>query len=88
MDKDSGQVIWQFQTSHYMWSSPVALYTPEGKSYIFQADSRGICYLLDGATGELLDRIDIDSTVEASPVAFGNRVVLGTRSRIYLFEIT
>ena len=88
MDKESGEVIWQFQTSHYMWSSPVALYTPEGKSYIFQADSQGICYLLDGATGELLDRIDIDSTVEASPVAFGNRVVLGTRSRVYLFEIT
>jgi outer membrane protein assembly factor BamB len=88
MDKDTGEVIWQFETSHYMWSSPVALYTPEGKSYIFQADSRGICYLLDGATGELLDRIDIDRTVEASPVAFGNRIVLGTRSSVYLFEIT
>lgn len=87
MDKESGEVLWQYETSHYMWSSPVALYTPEGKSYIFQADSRGICYLLEGATGQLLDRIDIDSTVEASPVAFGNRIVLGTRSRVYLFEI-
>ena len=87
LDKESGQVVWQFQTKHYMWSSPVALYTEDGKSYIFQADSRGICYLLDGATGEELDRIDIDSTVEASPVVFGNKIMLGTRSRIYLLEV-
>lgn len=88
LDKQSGQVVWQFETANYMWSSPVALYDENGNSYIFQADSRGKCSLLEGATGQLLDQISLKATTEASPVAFDNHIVLGTRSGIYLLEIT
>ncbi len=87
LDKDTGELLWQFETSNYMWSSPVALYTEEGKSYIFQADASGNCYLLEGTTGEVVDRVQLGCTVEASPIAFGNRVVLGSRTGMYLFEI-
>ena len=87
LDKETGEVVWQFQTHSYIWSSPIALYTEEGKSYIFQADQRGQCYLLDGATGALLDDLKLGNPVEASPVAFGDKIVLGTRYGIHIFDI-
>lgn len=87
LNKETGEVVWEYKTNSYMWSSPVALYTESGKSYIFQADASGVCYLLDGATGKEVDRYDVDVTVEASPVAFGNKIMLGSRPRIFLFEI-
>lgn len=88
LDKDTGEVIWQYETENYMWSSPVALYTEEGKGYIFQVDADGYCYLLEGATGNLVSSIHLDCTVEATPVAFGNRILLGSRTKMYLFEIS
>lgn len=88
LDKETGQVVWQADIGNYGWSSPVALYTEEGKAYIFQADASGHCTLFEGATGKVLDTLDLKQTVEASPVVFGDRVILGTRSRIYLFDIS
>lgn len=87
LDKETGEVVWQFETSNYMWSSPIALYTDEGKGYIFQCDASGNCYLLDGLTGEQVGYLYLGATVESSPIAFGDRVVLGTRSGICLFDI-
>ena len=87
LDKETGQVVWQFETESYIWSSPVAVYTEEGKSYIFQSDQFGHCYLLDGKTGQVLDDVKLETAVEASPVAFGDKVVQGTRYGVYLFDI-
>ena len=87
LDKEDGHVVWQYETANYMWSSPVGIYTEDGKGYVFQADASGNCYLLDGATGEKLSSVALKSTVEASPVVYGNRVVLGSRSGIHIFEI-
>ncbi len=87
INKNTGTLEWQFETANYMWSSPVALYNEDGKSYIFQADASGNCYLLDGASGTELAVYKIGETVEASPVVFGNHVMLGSRWGCYLFEI-
>ena len=86
-NKETGEVVWQYETQSYMWSSPVGIYTEDGKGYIFQADASGRCYLLDGATGQQKDVINLQRTIEASPVAFGNKVVLGSRASMYIFEI-
>lgn len=85
--KETGQIIWQYETKNYIWSSPVALYTDDGRAYIFQADASGTCYLIDGQTGEVLETLKLGRTVESSPVAFGNHILLGTRSSIHLLEI-
>lgn len=85
--KETGKILWQHETKNYIWSSPVALYTEDGRSYLFQADASGNCYLMDGLTGEVLETYKLSRTVESSPVAFGNRILLGTRSSVHLFEI-
>lgn len=87
-DKETGEVVWETSTGNYAWSSPVAIYTPEGKSYIFQADASGNCSMYEGATGTRLTTVELGQTVEASPVVFGNYMVLGTRSGMYGFKIS
>ena len=88
LDKVTGEVVWETSTGNYAWSSPVAIYTAEGKSYIFQADASGNCSMYDGATGTRLTTLELGQTVEASPVVFNNYMVLGTRSGIYGFKIS
>ena len=70
----------------YTWSSPVGVYTEDGKGYIVLCDSgatredaSGYVMLLDGLTGEVLDSVSMGSNVEASPVVFENTIVVGTR---------
>jgi outer membrane protein assembly factor BamB len=80
-------VVWELELGNYTWSSPVGIYGEDGRGYIFQADNDGCCYLIDGATGEVLSTFAMNAHVEASPVAFGDRVVMGTRDGIMLFRI-
>ena len=88
LDKDTGEVIWEISSGNYAWSSPVALYTEDGHAYIFLANASGIARLIDGSTGEVLATIDFDETVEASPVAFGNMLVIGSREGVYGIKIS
>lgn len=88
LDKKTGAEVWQKPLGHYCWSSPVAVYTPQGKSYIVQCDSEGNMYLLEGRTGKTMDRAFLWSNIEASPAVFGNTVVVGTRKkRIFAVRI-
>lgn len=89
LDTETGEVIWEVSTGNYAWSSPTAIYTDDGKAYIYCCDADGDAKLYDGATGERLDRISFGSTVEASPVVWGNRIIQGTRgSGVYCVEIS
>ena len=88
LDKMTGEVIWETWFSRYGWSSPVAVYTETGKSYIIVCDAGGNMHLLEGATGEKLTSIPLGGNIEGSPAIFENRIVVGTRTqRIYCIEI-
>ena len=51
LNKKTGKEAWNTPFDHYCWSSPVAVYTPKGKSYIIQCDTSGNMYLLEGKNG-------------------------------------
>ena len=88
-NKKTGEVVWENIMPNYGWSSPVAVYTETGKSYIVVCDSAGYMYLIRGTTGEILDRITLGANIEASPAVYGNTVVVGTRGqRIFGIEIS
>ncbi len=80
-DKESGKTVWELTFDRYSWSSPVDIYTPEGKSYIVFCDSGGSMYLIEGTTGKILDRINIRANVEGSPAVYNNMIVIGTRGQ-------
>ena len=88
LDKKTGNEVWKTSFNHYAWSSPVAVYTPGGKSYIVQCDSIGNMFLLEGKTGKIVDTINLGTNIEASPAVFGNTIVVGTRGqKIYAIKI-
>ena len=87
-DRETGEIVWETIMPHYMWSSPVAVYTPDGTSYIVSFDSAGSMYLLRGTTGEILYQSSVWVNVEASPAVFGNRIIIGSRgNRIFGIDI-
>ena len=81
LDKKTGEERWIVKMRHYAWSSPVAVYTEEGEALIVQCDCKGNIFLIDGPSGTILDWINVGSNIEASPAAFMDRLVVGTRSR-------
>ena len=87
LDKNSGKEVWRLSLPNYSWSSPVAVYTPAGKSYIVLCDSIGKMRLIDGKTGAVVDTLDLGTNTEASPAVYGNTIVVGTRGQ-KIFGIT
>lgn len=77
-DTATGFEVWSHKVSVYTWCSPVAMYDANGKAYIVVCDCSGNIILLDGK-GNQLDVINLESNIEASPVAFDNYIVIGTR---------
>jgi len=88
IDKNSGKEVWSYKLKNYCWSSPVALYTDRGKSYLVQCDSTGKAMLIEGSTGKLLDTIELGANVEGTPAAFNDTLVVGTRgAEIVSFKV-
>lgn len=88
LNRETGEVIWEISTANYAWSSPVPVYTEEGKAYIAFVNASGKIRLVNGETGEVLYALGLSETAEASPVVFGNMMVLGTREGVYGIKIS
>lgn len=80
-DKETGTEIWVINFDRYSWSSPVDIYTKDGKSYILQSDSAGYMYLIEGISGRILDKIPLEANIEGSPAVYDNMLVVGTRGQ-------
>ena len=89
LDKMTFEVRWKMDMDAYSWSSPTVVYGSDGTGYVIQADSKGRIFLLDGATGKVLDTISslTDSNFEASPAVFGNMLVVGCRGDQTIFGV-
>jgi outer membrane protein assembly factor BamB len=81
LDKENSREVWSMSLDHYSWSSPVDIYTMEGKAYIIVSDTAGNMLLLEGKTGKILDRISVQANVEGSPAVFDDMLVVGTRGQ-------
>ena len=81
LDTATGSEVWTLPMSHYAWSSPLALYDDNGGARILLCDSEGTANLIDGATGQVLSTTGLGSLIEASPAAFGDTAVVGTRGQ-------
>ena len=88
LKKDTGEVIWEKETSMYSWSSPVDFYDADGNGYLLYCNSGFNMFLIDGKTGEQLDYMNLGGNVEASPAMYGNYAVVGTRAmRTYCIQV-
>ena len=80
LKKDTGEVVWEKETSMYSWSSPVDFYDADGNGYLLYCNSGFNMFLIDGKTGEQLDYMNLGGNIEASPAMYGNYAVVGTRA--------
>ncbi|MBO5830390.1 MAG: PQQ-binding-like beta-propeller repeat protein [Alistipes sp.] len=88
ISRKTGEIVYRTRLAYYAWSSPVALYTPDSRMYIFTGDIVGNAYLIDAESGKILFKKTMANNFESSPVVIGNTVVVGSRGReIYKFEI-
>lgn len=88
LKKDTGEVIWEKETSMYSWSSPVDFYDADGNGYLLYCNSGFNMFLIDGKTGEQLDYMNLGGNIEASPAMYGNYAVVGTRTmRTYCIQV-
>lgn len=81
IDKKTGKEVWVVDLDYYSWSSPVDVYTKDGKSYLIISDSGGFMRLLEGTTGKQLDSIPMEANIEASPAVYDDIIVVGTRGQ-------
>ena len=88
ISRKTGEIVYRTRLSYYAWSSPVALYTPDNRMYVFTGDVQGNAYLIDAESGKILFKQTMANNFESSPVVIDNTVVVGSRGReIYKFEI-
>ena len=79
IDTDTGEELWTYE-SGYAWSTPTVFYDTAGHGYVLYTSAiEGSIYLLDGLTGEVYDSFYFGVTMEASPIVYNNRLVIGTR---------
>ena len=88
LNKETGEEAWRLDMDNYTWSSPVAVYTEDNKGYLVLFDSGGLGFLIDGATGEVIDETSVQYLVEATPAIYENTIVVGTRGQeIYALKL-
>ncbi len=88
LKKDTGEKVWEKETSMYSWSSPVDFYDSNGNGYLIYCNSGFNMFLIDGKTGETLDYMNLGGNIEASPAMYGNYAVIGTRAmRTYCIQV-
>ena len=85
LDKITGEEVWSQPLDVSSVSSPIAMYTPEGKSYIVLGDENGTLRLMDGYSGTTISTVNLGGTIKASPAAYGNRIVVGTTAGMLYF---
>jgi outer membrane protein assembly factor BamB len=84
IDKETGKERYTIPMDAYSWASPIDLYDKKGNCYIFFTDVYGTIYLIDGVTGAIIHKEKTSYVFESSPVAWGNRIVVGTRGKTIL----
>lgn len=84
IDRTTGREIYTIPMNAYSWASPIDLYDGEGNAYLFFTDVYGTIYLVEGLSGKVLYREKTSYIFESSPVAWDNRIVVGTRGKTIL----
>jgi outer membrane protein assembly factor BamB len=84
-DKVNGQLLWDYKSPNYGWSSPVDVYSEDGDAYIIFPDSQSKVHILNGSNGRSLHvgditmKGDVGGNVESSAAVYNDTLVIGTR---------
>ena len=80
LNKADGSEVWKTHIDMYSWSSTILFTSEEGNDYLIQGCQNGDLLLMDALTGNILDKLNFGSGIEATPALYGNQLILATRS--------
>ena len=81
LEKASGKIVWSYGLSSRSESSPIAVYDEKENGWIIQCEQNGTIHLLEGLTGNVVDTLQLNAEIEASPAAYGSTMVIGTTGK-------
>ena len=81
LEKESGKIVWSYGLSSRSESSPLAVYDKDENGWIIQCEQNGTIHLLEGLTGNVVNTLQLNAEIEASPAAYGNTMVIGTTGK-------
>ncbi len=93
LNKEDGSEAWSYDMEIDGWSpsSPVPVYTSDGKGYIVQCDRAGDVVLIEanGEAGKEIAKLNVGEgeNFEATPAVYGNTIVVASRNK-HIFFIT
>jgi len=80
LNKATGHEDWRINLDTYSWSSGVLTYDRNGAPFLVQGCQNGDLLLIDVLNGKIVDTMNFGSAIEATPVMYGNRLIIATRS--------
>ncbi len=81
LNKETGEVAWQYHLKAEAISSPVAVYNEAGDAWLIQADMNGTLHMLDARSGAYLSSLDLGGEIQGSPAVYKDMLVIGTCSK-------
>ena len=81
MDKGTGETVWACGLEGPCYSSPVAVYDRDGGGRIIQCSQDGRIALLDGIRGTVLDTLQAEGGIEASPAVYKDTLVVASTGK-------
>ena len=81
IDGRSGRTVWARGLDSVSYSSPVAVYSEDGRGWIIQCEGSGTLLLLDGQSGKVLSQLTVEGSIEGSPAVYNDMLVVGTTGR-------
>ena len=76
VNKSDGEVVWEYPIYAGAKSVPTAMYDKSGNGYVIMCDLDGHMHLLDGETGEIVNRLILEAGIDGSPAVFNNKIVV------------
>ena len=82
LNVETGEPVWVHDTFAAVWGSPVVI---DGKVYLGDEDG-DIVILTAGPEEEVLEEINMGSSVYSSVVPANGRLIIATRNKLYSLE--
>lgn len=79
--KETGEEIWGYDLANYSWSTPTAITSSNGKTYVLFCDFSGLMHLIDPINGKIVNSVSLGANIESTPAVYNDIAVVGSYAK-------
>ncbi|MCK5759412.1 MAG: serine hydrolase [Clostridiales bacterium] len=79
--KDTGEEIWAYDMTNYSWSTPTAISSSNGKTYILYCNFSGRMLMIDPINGMIVSDVNLGANIESTPAVYNDIAVVGSYAK-------